>query len=62
MNLLFSYGVNADLEFKRAGHLFLGAAADLHGSEVHVWIKKDCGFPDEDRKRIWKVATEDRGT
>lgn len=55
MNLIFSYGINQDLEFNRAGHLFLGAAEEYEGSEVHVWLKKDCGFPEAHSERLLTV-------
>lgn len=41
MNLLFSYGSNQDHKLHDDGNVFMGAAHDHNGSEVHVFMKKD---------------------
>ena len=36
-NLLFSYGVEEDIESSKLGYKFLGMGFDNTGIEVHIW-------------------------
>lgn len=43
MNIELSYSASQDKVYNDLGYIFLGAAEDYNGTEVHVWLKHTSG-------------------
>lgn len=56
MNLIFSYSVTEDKLLLENGHIFIGAGYDQGNSEVHIFLKKDECFPEQDIDAIRDMA------